>query len=160
GDDGERARADEQLADLQRLLARVGLRDQELVGVDADPLRVHGVHRVLGVDERADAAAALRLCDHVVDEGRLARRLGAEDLDDTAAWETADTQGQVERQRARGDGADRNLRLVVHLHDGALAELPFDLAECDVKSLCAIHLYRPPCVLSTGSYSAASPRTS
>ena len=70
-DDGERAGADEQLADLERLLAGVGLRDEELVDVHADALRVGGVHRMLGVDERADAAPALRLGDHVVDERRL-----------------------------------------------------------------------------------------
>ena len=36
-------------------------------------LRVQRVHRVLGVDERADAAELLRLGDDVVDERRLAR---------------------------------------------------------------------------------------
>ena len=138
-DDGERARADEQLADLERLLARVGLRDEQLVDVDADPLRVRRVHRVLGVDERADAAAALRLGDHVVDERRLARRLGPEDLDHAAARQPADAERHVERERARRDGADRDLRLVVHLHDGALAELALDLPEHRVECFFAIH---------------------
>ena len=36
GDDVERARADQQLGDLQRLLAGVRLGDEELVDVDAD----------------------------------------------------------------------------------------------------------------------------
>ena len=36
GDDVERAGADEQLGDLERLLAVVGLRDQQLVDVHAD----------------------------------------------------------------------------------------------------------------------------
>ena len=58
-------------------------------------LRVGRVHRVLGVDERADAAAPLGLGDHVVDERRLARGLRAEDLDDAAAR-------QARRSRARG----------------------------------------------------------
>ena len=40
--------------------------------VDADLLRVRRVHRMLGVDEGADAAAPLGLGDHVVDERRLA----------------------------------------------------------------------------------------
>jgi hypothetical protein len=40
---------------------------------------------VLGVDEGADAAGALRLGDGVQGERGLARRLGAEDLDDAAA---------------------------------------------------------------------------
>ncbi len=55
------AGAHQHLGDLERLLAVVGLRDQEVVGVHADPARVLRVHRVLGVDERAEAAVALRL---------------------------------------------------------------------------------------------------
>ena len=100
----------EQLGDLERLLARVGLRDEQVVDVDADPLRVLRIHRVLGVDEGADAAAALRLGDHVVDERRLARRLRAEDLDDAAARQAADPEREVERERAGRDGPDRDLR--------------------------------------------------
>ena len=138
-DDVERTRADQQLGDLERLLAGVGLRDEQVVDVDADPLRVRRVHRVLGVDERADAAAPLRLGDHVVHERRLPRRLGAEDLDDAPAREPADAEREVERERARGDCADRDGGGVVHLHDCALAELPLDLPEGGVQSLLAIH---------------------
>ena len=138
-DDGERAGADEQLADLERLLARVGLGDEQLVDVDADPLGVRRVHRVLRVDERADAAAALRLGDHVVDERRLTGRLRAEDLDHPAARQPADAEREVERERARRDGADRDLGLVVHLHHGALAELALDLTERRIECLLAIH---------------------
>ena len=125
----------EQLRDLERLLARVGLRDEQVVDVDADPLRVRRIHRVLRVDERADAAAALRLGDHVVDERRLAGRLRAEDLDDPAARQPADAEREVEGERAGRDRADRDRGLVVHLHDRALAELPLDLAERDVECL-------------------------
>src|ERR687897_214677 len=89
GDDGQCAAADQQLRDLERLLAVVRLRYQEVLDVDADPARVLRVHRVLGFDEGADAAAALSLGDHVVDERRLARALRAEYLDDAAAREPA-----------------------------------------------------------------------
>ena len=99
-----------------------------------------GIHRVLRVDERADAAAALGLGDHVVDERRLSGRLRPEDLDHAAAREAADTERHVERQRPRGDGADRDLGLVVHLHHGALAELALDLSQSCVESLLAIHV--------------------
>ena len=143
-DDRQRARADEELGDLERLLAGVGLRDEQLVDVDADPLGVDGVHRVLGVDEGADAAAALRLGDDVVDERRLARRLGAEDLDDAAARQPADPEREVEGERAGRDRADRDLRLVAHPHHGALAEVALDLPEGGVQSLLAIHLHQPP----------------
>ena len=136
-DDVERAAADEELRDLERLLAVVGLRDEEVVDVDADPPRVGRVHRVLGVDEGADPAAPLRLRDDVVDERRLARGLRAEDLDDPAAREAADAECDVQRERARRDGRDGDLRLVAHLHDRALAELPLDLAQRGVEGVFA-----------------------
>ena len=78
----------------------VGLRHEQLVDVHADPPRVGRVHRVLGVDEGADASAPLRLGHHVVDERRLPGGLRAVDLDDPAAREPADPEGEVERERA------------------------------------------------------------
>src|SRR5207253_882978 len=112
--------------------------------VDADPPRVRRVHRMLGVDEGGDAAAALRLGDHVVDERRLSGRLGAEDLDDAAAREPADAEGEVEGERTGRDRADVHSRVVAHLHHRALAELPLDLSESDVESLLAIQPDQPP----------------
>jgi len=95
---------------------------------------------VLGVDERADPAAALRLGDDVVDEGGLARGLRAEDLDDAAARQPADAEGEVERELTRGDGADRDLRPVAHPHHRPLAEGTLDLSERRVECLLPIHL--------------------
>ncbi len=94
---------------------------------------------MLGVDERADAAAPLRLGYDVVDEGRLTRGFGAEDLDDPAAWQAADSQSEVERERPGRDRADRHRCGVVHLHHGALAESTLDLPERGIKCLLAIH---------------------
>ena len=99
---------------------------------------------MLGVDEGADPAAALRLGDHVVDERRLARRLRAEDLDDAAARQPADAEREVERERAGRDGADGNLRPVAHPHDRSLAERPLDLSERRVECLLAIHRSASP----------------
>ena len=141
----------EQLGDLERLLARVRLGDEQVVDVDADPARVGGVHRVLGVDEGADPAAPLRLRDHVVDERRLARRLGAEDLDDAPARQPADAEREIEREGARRHGADRDLRGVAHAHHRALAELPLDLAERDVERFLPVHAIHPPSFSETRS---------
>src|SRR5205814_3278711 len=113
---------------------------EEVVDVAADPLRVRRVRRVLGVDEGADAAPALRVGDPVVDESRLARGLRAEDLDDAAARQAADPEREIERERARRDGADRDRGAVVHLHDRPLAELPLDLAERYVECFVLVHL--------------------
>ena len=95
------ARADERLGDLERLLAGVGLADEQLVDVDAAGAGVAGIERVLDVDERDDAAAGLGLREDVLADGRLARRLRAEDLGDPAARDAADPERQVERDRAR-----------------------------------------------------------
>jgi hypothetical protein len=91
--DVDGAGADQQVGDLERLLAVVGLGHQQLVDVHADALRVGGVHRVLGVDERADAAHPLGVGQHVVEQRGLARRLRAEHLDDAPARQAAHAEG-------------------------------------------------------------------
>ena len=58
-DDVDGAGADQRVRDLEGLLAGVGLRDQQLVGVHAERLGVVRVERVLGVDEGGDAAGPL-----------------------------------------------------------------------------------------------------
>ena len=55
------ARAHQHVGDLERLLAGVGLRDQQLADVDAELAGVDGVERVLGVDEGGGAAGLLHL---------------------------------------------------------------------------------------------------
>ena len=72
----------------------------------------------------------LRLGDDLEGQGRLARRLGPEDLDDAAAGHAADAERGVD-----GDGAGRRSHwiascgLVAEAHDRALAELAVDLLE-------------------------------
>ena len=139
----ERTRADQHVGDLERLLARVGLADQQLVDVDADRRGVHRVHRVLGVDVRAHAAVALRLGDDVRRERRLPGRLRPEDLDDPATRQAADAEREVERERAGRDGLDPDVAALAQLHDRALAELLLDLAERHVECLVAIHRRTP-----------------
>src|SRR3712207_79005 len=115
--------------DLQRLLAGVRLGHQQGVGVHAELLRVLGVQRVLGVDERRDAAGALGVGHGVQRDGRLAGGLRAVDLDDPATGQPADAQRDVERDGPGGDHLDGGAALVTEAHDRALAELTVDLAE-------------------------------
>src|SRR5437764_1301273 len=119
----EGPRPDEHVGDLEGLLPRVGLGDQELVDVDADGLGVHRVHGVLGVDVRADASVALPLGHHVHGQGRLPRRLGPVELDDPAPGQPSHAQGQVEGHGAGGDGLDGHVHPIAHAHDPTLAEL-------------------------------------
>ena len=63
---------------------------------------------------------------------------------------------EVERERARRDGADRHLGAVAHLHHRALAELTLDLPEGDVESFLAVH----PILLILTSFSGNDSSTS
>ena len=103
-DDVDRVGAHQHLDDLERLLAVVGLRHQQVVDVDPELLGVFRVERVFGVDERRHAAGPLRLGDHLQRERGLARRFRPEHLDDAAAREAADAQGVVDADRPGGDG--------------------------------------------------------
>jgi hypothetical protein len=135
----EGPRAHQEVGDLERLLAVVGLGDEELVGVDPDAARVGRVHRVLGVDEGGEAAPALRLRDDVVEERRLSGALRSVHLDDPAPGEPSDAECQVEREGAGGDRRDVEQGRVPHPHDGALAELPLDLGDRRAESLGLLH---------------------
>src|SRR5581483_11696398 len=77
----DRAGPDQRLGDLERLFAGVRLADVEVLDVDAALGSVLGVERVLGVDERGDAAGALSLGDDVLHQRRLTGRLRTVDLD-------------------------------------------------------------------------------
>ena len=135
-------RAHQHVGDLERLLAVVGLRDEQVLGLHAELARVADVERVLGVDEGADAAALLRLGDDVQRQRGLARRLRPVDLDDAAARQAADAERDVEPERAGRDRRDvlRRERVLAELHDRALAELLLDLADREIDGPLAIHV--------------------
>jgi hypothetical protein len=121
--------------DLQRLLAVVGLRHQQRVGVHPERPRVHGIERVLRVDERGGAARPLRLRDDRQGQRGLAARLGAVDLGDASARNAAHAERHVEAEAARADGQDIELGFRAELHDGALAELLLDLTHRGFEGL-------------------------
>jgi len=91
-DDVDRVRPHEHVGDLERLLAVVGLADEELVGLHAELARVARVERVLGVDERRHAPGLLDLGDRVERERGLAARFGPVDLDDAPPRVAADAE--------------------------------------------------------------------
>ena len=94
------AGAHQRVGDLQRLLAGVGLGNQQVVEIDAELAGIDRVERVFGVDEGADAALLLRLGDDMQRQRGLAGGFRAVDLDDAAARQAADAQRDVEPQRA------------------------------------------------------------
>ena len=154
-DQVERAGADQHVGDLERLLAGVGLADQQRVGVDTERLGVVGVERMLGVDERHDAPGALGVGHRVQGDRRLAGRLRPVDLHDPAARQAAQAERDVEGDRARRDDLERCAGLVTQAHHRALAELLLDLGERDVQRLLAVSTSHV-CPSSSGTRRPAS----
>ena len=87
-DDVERVRARER-SQSQRFLAAVGLRDQQVVEIHAELLRIAGIQRVFGVNEGRQAAGLLRIGDDVEHERGFAGGFRAENFDDPPAGKTA-----------------------------------------------------------------------
>ncbi len=109
---------------------RVGLRNQQVVDVDAEFLGVAGIERVLGVDKGGQAARRLRLGDDLQGDGGLAGGLGAEDLGDAAAGNAAHAESRVEADGAGGDDGDGQQRLVrPEPDDRPFSKLFFDLCK-------------------------------
>jgi hypothetical protein len=131
----DRVRSDQRVDDLERLFTGIGLRNDQLVDVDAELLGIDRVERVFGVDERSGAAALLRLGDDVQRERGLARGFGAVDLDHAAARQAADAERDVEPERPGRDHLDLHRLLRPKLHRRALAEGAVDLCEGGVERL-------------------------
>src|SRR5258708_5851062 len=113
---------------LPRVPAVIGLRDEEVVDVDAQLARVDGIERMLRVDEGRGAAELLRLGDDVQGHGGLATGFRAVDLDHASAREAAYTEGDVERQTTSWGHADGHQHVAAaQAHDGAFAVRLFDL---------------------------------
>ena len=134
-DDVEGPGADEHIGDLERLLTGVRLGDEELIGVDAELLRILRVEGVLSIDEPGDSAGLLCVCDGVESHGRLTGGFRTVDLDDATARQTADAQSDVESDRTGRDGGDGLTHTVAEAHDRALAVIAIDLAHCGFECL-------------------------
>ena len=85
----------------QRFLAAVRLRDEQVVEVHAELLGVSRVERVLGVDERRQAARLLRVGDDVEHQRGFAGGFRPEDFHDAPARNAADAQRQVDERSCR-----------------------------------------------------------
>ena len=68
----DRAGADQRIGDFQRLLAGIGLADQQFIHIHAQLARITRVERMLGIDEGAGAARFLRFSDHMQRQRGLA----------------------------------------------------------------------------------------
>jgi len=127
------ARADQSLGDLQRLLAVIGLGDEQVVHIHAEFFGVSGIKRVLGINKSRQTAGLLRFRDHLQGDGGLAAGFRAENFDYAAAGESAHAQSGVEADGAGGDDRDGQNFPRPQAHDGAFAKLLFDLRQREVN---------------------------
>src|SRR4029077_12929963 len=112
------------------------------------------------------AVRALRVRDDGERESRLARRLGAVDLDDAPARHATHAEGRVEADRTGRDDVDRDVRdFLAELHDRALAELLLDLLQGEFERLVLFLVRRAAgnhvCVSfagASGSFAGCEPR--
>ena len=128
-DEVDRARANEHVGDFECLLTRVGLRDEKRVNVDTELLGVLGVESVLRIDEGSDATGALHIGNRVKRERGLSRRFWTVDFADTATWEPANAERNIECDRPSGDHLNGSAFIRTEAHDGTLTELSVDLGE-------------------------------
>src|ERR1035438_7089254 len=110
-----------QLGNLQRLLAIVGLRDQQVVHINAQPSGVNRIEGVLGIHKGCHAALLLRFGDDLQRNRGFARGFRPENFNHASADRKSATQGGIEGDRARGNDCDGNHRFLgPQLHDRAL----------------------------------------
>ena len=103
---------------------------------------------MLGVDEGAGAAQLLHFGNDLQGERGFTRGLGPEDFDDPAARQAAHTERDIEAERPGGDDLDVVLDAGIgQTHDGALAELLFNLGQGGAQRLatfgagfCVVHI--------------------
>ncbi len=121
--------AHQHVGDFQGLFAGVRLGNQQIIDVDAQLAGVLWIERVFGVDECAGRAGFLRLGDHGQGQRGFTGGFRTVDFNNTAFWQTADAECDIQTQRASRDGRDRLTVLIAHTHYGTLAELTFDLTQ-------------------------------
>ena len=136
------AGADQGLGDLQRLLAGVRLGDQHILHVNAQRLGIGGVQSVLRVHKGYLAAHFLGLGQHVQCQRGLTGGLRSVDLHNTAPGQAADTQRQIQRQGAGGDGLHVHRALRAVAHDRPLAVHLLDLLHGRLQRLLFVGYHR------------------
>src|ERR1700733_16083046 len=95
---------------------------------------------MLGVDKPASPAFFLRFRDYVQRQRGFPGRFRPEDLDHASARESADTKRYVEPQRTCGNNLHFDELFVLSKpHDGALTEIPLDLAQSSFKGFLLVH---------------------
>src|SRR5690348_4948369 len=122
------AGANKGFGNFERLLAVVWLRDQQVIDIDAQLLRINRIESVLCIDERRHAAGLLGFGDYLKRDRRFAGRFRAEDFNDASPRKATDAESSVEGDRSSRNDRDRHDSFLRSKpHDRSLTELLFNL---------------------------------
>ncbi len=131
--------AHQRIDDFQRLFARVGLRHDQFVNVDAQFLGIARIERMFRVHKGRRAAILLRFGNGVQRQRGLARTFRAVNLDNPPLGQAANAKSDVEAERAGRDGFNLDLFPAAQLHRRAFAKGPVDLGKRGVQCFLSVH---------------------
>ena len=131
----DRVGTDQCVDNFQRLFTGVGLRDDQLVGIDAQCLGIDGVQRMFRVDKSRCAAIFLGFGNDVQSERGLARTFRSVNLDHASLWQSPDAKRDIQSETTSRNGFDFESLALAQLHRRALAEGAVDLRQCGVERL-------------------------
>ncbi len=133
------AAAHQGLCDFQRLFASIRLGNQQAIHIHAQSLGVYRVQGVFRVDKSGFAAGLLGGSRDMQGQGGFARGFRAVNLHNAPPGHAADTQGDIQRHRACGDGLHIHSRIFSQTHDGALPIGFFNLRQGVFQCFFLIH---------------------
>src|SRR5450432_323215 len=101
--------------------------------MNAEALGPGRIEGMLGVDEGCDAAGFLGVADDVQGERGFAAGFWAKDFDHSSARNAVTAEREIEAKAAGRDAVDDGGFVAVESHDGAFAELFFNLLDGAIK---------------------------
>ena len=141
--DVHRVGAHQRVADLERLLTRIGLRDDEIVDIHTKLFGIDRIERMLGIDKGGGAPLLLAFGHGVQGERGLARAFRTINLDDAALGQAANAEGNIEAERPGRNRLDLNRLSAAQFHGRALAKGAVNLRQRGVECLFAVHIAYP-----------------
>ena len=133
--------AHQSLDDIERLLARIRLRNQQVIDIHTKLFRIDRIKRMLSINKSGNTALLLSLCNHMQRDRRLTRGFRSINLNDTPTRNTANAQRCIQRQDSGRDDLDVHMRRCFpQTHDGALAKILLNLFQCVVQCFFFVHI--------------------
>ena len=130
-----RARTHQCIGDLERLLARIGLGNQEIININAQLFGIGRIQRMLGINNRTGAPGLLRFSNNMQSQCGFTGTFRPVNFCNTPTGQPANAKANIQADRAcryRGNPV-MELALAIKLHNRAFTECTFDLPQRGIK---------------------------